>query len=96
MGVVDWIDLAKNKNKWRGACEHGDQWREPVNMVTSDGEPVNTVISDGSLWTWWPSDGEPVNTVTNLPVPQNAGNCLSSWGTVTKKALLSGVGKLIS
>jgi hypothetical protein len=23
--VVDWIDLAKNKNKWRGDCEHGDQ-----------------------------------------------------------------------
>ena len=21
--VVDWIDLAKNKKKWRGACEQG-------------------------------------------------------------------------
>ena len=23
--VVTWIDLAENKNKWRGVCEYGDQ-----------------------------------------------------------------------
>jgi len=30
--VVDWIDLAKNKNKWRGVCERGNQ---SVNTVTN-------------------------------------------------------------
>jgi hypothetical protein len=55
---ADWIGLAKNKNKWRRACEHGDQYAGYTKC--------------------------------------GAGNCSSSWVTVTNKVLLSGVSKLVS
>jgi hypothetical protein len=24
-GVMDWIDLAQDRDQWRGSCEHGNE-----------------------------------------------------------------------